>query len=177
MTFISHPLDGCSYPSGCATTLKKFLKSSAEKPNLCFNSGDVEVQVDNNKRKDKTCRVRYDGTTLIGIATNVIFIQPSSSLIQKIKELAPRFWSGTKLEFADLIINKEKRLRNTILRPYRWTVQEEIYKDVLSEKLLPDNWDSIDLMPAPGSEQLYLCIKCGLEIPNSAASCSTHHHQ
>ena len=38
-----HALDGCSYPSGCVTTLQKFLKSSAKQPNLCFNSGDVEV--------------------------------------------------------------------------------------------------------------------------------------
>ena len=109
----AHALDGCSYPSGCVTTLQKFLKSSAEQPNLCFTTGDVEVWADNTQRKGKTCRVREDGTTPIGIATNVVFIQNSSS-IQKIKELAPGFWSGTKLDIADLIINKEQRLRNTI---------------------------------------------------------------
>ena len=171
----AHALDGCSYPSGCVTTLQKFLKSSAEQPNLCFTTGDVEVWADNTQRKGKTCRVREDGTTPIGITTNVVFIQPSSS-IQKIKELAPRFWSGTKLDIADLIINKEQRLKNCIFRPYRCTVKEEIYTDVLSQKSLPENCDSIDLMLAPGSEQLYLCMKCGSEIPNSASSCSTCHH-
>ena len=131
---------------------------------------------DNTRRKGKTCGVREDGTTPIGIATSVVFIQNSSS-IQKIKELAPGFWSGTKLDIADLIINKEERLRNSIFRPYRSTVQEEIYKDVLSEKSLPENCDNIDLMLAPGSEQLYLCMKCGSEIPNSESLCSTCHHK
>ena len=120
--------------------------------------------------------MREDSTTPIGITTNVVLNQPSSSS-QKIKELVPRFWSGTKLDIADLIINKEQRLKNCIFRPYRCTVKEEIYKDVLSQKSLPENCDSIDLMLTPGSEQLYLCIKCGSEIPNSASSCSTCHHQ
>ena len=155
---------------------KIFLKSSAEQPNLCFDSGDVEVWLDNTQSKGKTCRVREDGTTPIEITTNVVFIQCSSS-IQKIKELAPRFWSGTKLDIADLIMNKEEKLRSSIFRPYRCTVQEEIYKDVLSEKSLLENCDSIDLMQAPGSEQLYCCMKCGSEIRNSASSCSTCHHQ
>ena len=130
---------------------KIFLKSSAEQPNLCFDSGDVEVWLDNTQSKGKTCRVREDGTTPIEITTNVVFIQCSSS-IQKIKELAPRFWSGTKLDIVDLIMNKEEKLRSSIFRPYRCTVQEEIYKDVLSEKSLLENCDSIDLMQAPGSE-------------------------
>ena len=53
----------------------------------------------------------------------------------------------------------------------------QIYKDVLSEKPLTENCDCIDLMLAPSSEQLYLCMKCGSEIPNSESSCSTCHHQ
>ena len=48
---------------------------------------------------------------------------------------------------------------------------------MLSEKSLPENCDSIDVVLAPGSEQFYLCIKCGSEIPNSTSSCSTCHHQ
>ena len=155
---------------------KSFFKSPAEQPNLCFNSGDVEVWAGNTQRKGKTCRVREDGTTPIGIATNVVFIQPSSSSIQKIKVLAPRFWPGTKVDIAVLIINKEERLRNIIFWPYRWTVQEEIYKNVLSERSLPQNCDSIDLMLAPGFEQLYLCMKRGSEIPNSTSLCSTCHN-
>ena len=115
---IAHALNGCSYPNGCVNTLQKFLKSSAEQPNFCFNSGDVEVWADNAQRKGKTCSIKKDGTTPIGITNNVVFIQPTSSSIQKIKELAPRFWSGTKLDIADLIINKEERLRNTIFQPY-----------------------------------------------------------
>ena len=113
----AHAFDGCSYPKGCVTTSQKFLKSSAEQPNLCFNSGDVEVWADNTQRKDKTCRVREDGNTPIVISTNVKFIQTSSASIQKIKGLATRFQSGTKLDIPDLIINNKEILR--------WTVQDE----------------------------------------------------
>ena len=63
----AHVLDGCSYPSGCVTTLQKFLKSFAEQPNLCFTTGDVVVWADYTQRKSKTCRVREDGTTPTGI--------------------------------------------------------------------------------------------------------------
>ena len=83
----------------------------------------MEVLADNTQRKGKTRRVRENGTIPIRIATNVVFIKPSPS-VQKIKELAARFWSGTKLDIADLIINKEERLRNSIFRPHRCTVQE-----------------------------------------------------
>ena len=48
---------------------------------------------------------------------------------------------------------------------------------MLSEKSLPQNCNGIDLMLVPGSEQLYLCMKFGSEIPNSASSGSTCHHQ
>ena len=73
----------------------------------------------NTKRKGKTCRVTEDDNTPIGTTTNVVFIQPSSSSIQKIKELALRFLSGTKPDVADLIIHKQERLRNTLFRPQR----------------------------------------------------------
>ena len=43
----AHALNGCSYPSGCITTLQKFFKSSAGQPNFCFSLGDVEVWADN----------------------------------------------------------------------------------------------------------------------------------
>ena len=88
---IAHALNGCSYPSGCVNTLQKFLKSSAEQPNFCLNSGDVEVWADNAQKKGKTCSIKKDGTTPIGITNNVVFIQPTSSSIQKIKERAPSF--------------------------------------------------------------------------------------
>ena len=115
-------LDGCSYPSGCVT----LQKSSAEQHYSCFNSEDVEVWVDNTQRKGKPYRVREDCTTPIGIPTNVVLIQPRGSSIQKVKELAPKFWPGTKLDVSDLIIEKEECSRNTIFGPYRWTVQEVI---------------------------------------------------
>ena len=59
---------------------KRSTKSSTEQSNLCFTSVDMEVSADNTQRKGKTCRVREDDTTPIGIATNVVFIQNSSSI-------------------------------------------------------------------------------------------------
>ena len=74
-------------------------------------------------------------------------------------------------------MNKEERSRNTIFQQYRWTVQVGIYKNSISERSLPENCSIIDVMVAPDSEQLYLCMKCGSEIPNSALLCCICHHQ
>ena len=93
----SHALDGCSYPSGSVTTLRKFLQSSSQDENKCFGSVDVEVWADNTQRKGKTSRVWEDGTTPISIATNVVFIHPNPvTHIQKIYELSPRHWPNAK---------------------------------------------------------------------------------
>ena len=93
----SHALDGCSYPSGSVTTLRKFLQSSSQDENKCFGSVHVEVWADNTQRKGKTSRVWEDGTTPISIATNVVFIHPNPvTHIQKIYELSPRHWPNAK---------------------------------------------------------------------------------
>ena len=68
--------------SGSIAMLQKFLNNSASEPNKCFPTGDVEIFADNTQRKGKTIRVRENGTSPIGIATNVVFIQanPDSRL-------------------------------------------------------------------------------------------------
>ena len=79
----SHALDGCFYPSGSVTTLRKFLQSSSQDENKCFGSGDVEVWANNTQRKGKTSRAREDGTTPISIATNVVLNVPTLLLIYR----------------------------------------------------------------------------------------------
>ena len=78
----SHALDGCCYPSGSVTTLQKFLRSSSQDENKCFESDDVEVWADNTQRKGKTSRVREDGTTPISIAMWFLYV-PTLLLIYR----------------------------------------------------------------------------------------------
>ena len=57
---------GTTSASGSITTLRTWMKESAKNPNVIDDSGDVDVFVDNTQRKDKTSRVKEDGTTPIG---------------------------------------------------------------------------------------------------------------
>ena len=41
------------------------MKESAKTPNVIYGSGDVDVFADNTQHKDKTSRVKEDGTTLL----------------------------------------------------------------------------------------------------------------
>ena len=56
---------GKTSASGSITTLRTWMKESAKNPNVIDDSGDVDVFVDNTQRKDKTSRVKEDGTTLL----------------------------------------------------------------------------------------------------------------
>ena len=56
---------GQTSASGSITTLRTWMKESAKNPNVIDDSGDVDVFVDNTQRKDKTSRVKEDGTTLL----------------------------------------------------------------------------------------------------------------
>ena len=56
---------GTTSASGSITTLRTWMKESAKNPNVIDDSGDVDVFVDNTQRKDKTSRVKEDGTTLL----------------------------------------------------------------------------------------------------------------
>ena len=47
-----------------------------------------------------------------------MLIQPRGFSIQKVKELAPKFSPGTKLDVADLIIEKEELFKEH----YIWTI-------------------------------------------------------
>ena len=92
----AHTLDCASTASGSIATLQKFLNNSASEPNKCFPTGDVEIFADNTQRKGKTIRVRENGKSPIGIATNVVFIQANpDSRLQLREDLSPEEWAGT----------------------------------------------------------------------------------
>ena len=156
----SHALDGCSYPSGSVTTLQKFLRSSFQDENKCFESGDVEVWADNTQRKGKTSRVWEDGTTPISIATNVVFIRPNPvSHIQKIYELSPSHWRNTKENIPSLIRQFEQQLNANIFLPYRHKIQSIVLKSLLEESSHTD--DSIDKsLNEECDEDLFFCMQC-----------------
>ena len=46
LTKLPHALDRCTYPSSSVTTLKKFLWSSSQDENKCFENGNVKVWAD-----------------------------------------------------------------------------------------------------------------------------------
>ena len=56
---------GTTSACGSITTLRTWMKESAKNPNVIYGSGDVDVFADNTQRKDKTSRVKEDGTTLL----------------------------------------------------------------------------------------------------------------
>ena len=167
----SHALDGCSYPSGSVTTLQKFLRSSSQDENKCFESGDVEVWADNTQRKGKTSRVREDGTTPISTATNVVFIRPNPvSHIQKIYELSPRHWRNTKENIHSLIRQFEQQLNANIFRPYRHKIQSIILKSLLEES--SHTGDSIDKsLNKECDEDLFFCMQCTAANTKASSLC------
>ena len=127
-----HALDGCCYPSSSVTTLQKFLRSSSQDENKCFESGDVEVWADNTQRKGKTSRVREDGTRPISIAMNVVFIRSNLvTHIQKIYELSPRHWHNTKENISSLIHKFEQQLNANIFQSYWHKIQSLVLKNLL----------------------------------------------
>jgi hypothetical protein len=94
----AHALDGAASASGGVTTLKSFLKDSSTEANTCY-SKDVDVFSDNTQRTGKTVRVRENGTTPVGVATNVVFIQQNPpSDIQSHPGLKPCNWPEQTLE-------------------------------------------------------------------------------
>ena len=167
----SHALDGCSYPSGSVTTLQKFLRSSSQDENKCFESGDVEVWAENTQRKGKTSRVREDGTTPISIATNVVFIRPNPvSHIQKIYELSPRHWRNTKENIHSLIRQFEQQLNANIFRPYWHKIQSIILKSLLEES--SHTGDSIDKsLNEECDEDLFFCMQCTAANTKTSSLC------
>ena len=75
-------------------TLQKFLNNSASEPNKCFPTGDVEVFADNTQLKRKNIRLRKNGTTPIGIASNVVFVQANPDSILHLRDFSPEDWAG-----------------------------------------------------------------------------------
>ena len=81
--------------SGSIALLEKILNNFASDSNKCFSTGDVEIFADNMQWKGKTIHVRENGTTLIGIAINVVFIQANpDNMLQLREDLSPLEWAG-----------------------------------------------------------------------------------
>ena len=97
------------------------------------------------QRKGKTILVRENGTTPIGIATNVVFIQAKpDSILQLREDLSPE-WSGENDSILiENINNYENSLNVEISHKYRYDSQQKILLNV--NRSLSKGQDAIDIM-------------------------------
>ena len=95
--------------------------------------------------KGKTILVRENGTTPIGIATNVVFIQSKSdSILQLREDLSPEEWSGENDNILiENINNYENSLNVEISHKYRYDSQQKILN---VNRSLSKGQDAIDIM-------------------------------
>ena len=117
----AHSLQGMTSSSGSITTLQNFLKcSSNETKNTCFLN-DCDIFADNTQRKGKSTRITENGTTPLGIVTNVVFIESNFKTdIMKNPEHSPMKWlSKDRIDIASLIVTKEDEL-SEIFNEYRF---------------------------------------------------------
>ena len=127
--------------------LQKFLNNSASEPNKCFPTGDVEAFADNMQCKGKTIHVRENGTTPIGIATNVVFIQANPDGILQLREdLSPEEWAGKNENnsLIENINNYENGLNVEISCKYCCDSQQKTLLTV--NKSLSKGEDAIDML-------------------------------
>ena len=57
----AHAIDGATTASGSVGTLRNRMRKLATEPNVCFESGDIDVFADNVQKIGKTTRVRGGG--------------------------------------------------------------------------------------------------------------------
>ena len=78
---------------GSITTMKNLLCQLVTKTNIYFTTDDVDVFVDNTQRNGKTSRVKENGTALLSVATNVVFILSNfPTEFQSVSQLLPSIW-------------------------------------------------------------------------------------
>ena len=147
----AHTLDGALTASGSIATLQKFLNNSASEPNKF---------ADNTQHKGKTILVRKYGTTLIGIATNVVFIQANpDSMLQLREDLSPEEWAGKNgNSLIEKINNYENSLNVKISRKYRYDSQLKIFFNV--NRSLSKGQDAINIMLQREDGNIHVCGYC-----------------
>ena len=154
----AHSLDGATSASGSITTLRTWLKDSAINPNTVYESGDVDVFADNTQRKGKTNRVKEDGVTPIGIATNVVFIQSNPPSNIQLKE-EPFSHQHSKSDIISLIDEYEESL-NCVYRHFRQHNQENLLKTITGEVSLQDQTPIAQVTLASDTADGYIiCMK------------------
>ena len=167
----AHTIDSTASACGSVSTLKKFFAESASTPNLC-PSGDIHIFADNTQRKGRTSRVKEDGTTPIGIATNVVFINPNKGTrYQYEKHLSPSEWFyGHESEdwIPGAIMDKEEELNRNIFRPYRHKKQVDLIGILLQEDKLQQDPVSAYLEKGDSNS---VCPKCSFEYDKQDKEC------
>lgn len=165
-------IDGTSSACGSVTTLKNVLKESATCPNSC-PKGDVDIFFDNTQRTGKTVRVRENGTTPVGIATNVVYIQSNPSNptnLQSRSEYMPCEWSNKNETVFDDITNLEDNLNTNYYRPYRHQYQSDILDAVWEEVTLRPHGleDHITVLTSlDDTDKNRVCSRCSRIYPKS----------
>jgi hypothetical protein len=170
----AHALDGASTASGSITTVKSFLKSSAFEPNLCFDN-DVDIFSDNTQRTGKTVRVRESGTTPVGVATNVVFLQSNPpSDIQSRQDLKPGNWPEKSREdtMSDITVLEDK-LNEHYFRPMRQAFQTSVLDEVMEELHFEEGGplDHVEMVEEIDSSTHRVCSKCTTTYKKSQTCC------
>ena len=144
----AYALDGGTTSSGSITTMKSLLCQLATEPSVCFANGDVDVFVDNTQRTGKTSRVKENGTALLSIATNLVFIQSNPPTeFQSISQLRPNIWEkpcneGTAHQISDL----EEAINRGIFRPYCQKCLQELISTGRSELKVEGESNYVDFI-------------------------------
>ena len=144
----------------------------------CFSTGDVEIFADNTQWKGKAISVRENGTTPIGIAINVVFIQANpDNMLQLREDLSPEEWAGKNDNNSLIEIIKKKKYENSlnveISCKYCCDSQQKILLNV--DRSLSKGQDAIDI--SLQRERIITFMFCGscLEFNEKGnCSCSLH---
>ena len=159
-----HALDGTTTPCGSIAVLWQSMKEESNDKHLIFQSGDADVFADNTQRKGRTNRVKENGITPLGIATNVVFIQSNTpSNIQYIESFLPANWFFKTTDYVNKINDLEKMLNKDIFWPHRYRKQQKIFEKVLKEvsfdKFNVPN-DHIEEKLLIDTDLAYICENC-----------------
>ena len=110
------------------------MKDEPKNKNVVFQSGDNNVFADNTQQKVKTKRVKENGMTPLGIATNVVSIQSNPlSSIQYVESFPQVNQFSQTTDYVNKINDLEKMLNENIFRPHRFMKQQKVFKKVSKE--------------------------------------------
>lgn len=93
---------------------------------MVFQSRD-NVFADNTQQKVKTKRVKENGTTPLGIATNVSIQSNPLSSIQYVESFPPVNRFSQTTYYVNKINDLEKMLNENIFRPHRFMKQQKVF--------------------------------------------------